>query len=239
LRQVQLGLARVGLGGDGRGESAAVERLQDRRLDLEEVARVEPAADRGDHLRAQDEQLARVLVGDQIELAPPIAGLDVLEPMELVRRRQQRLREQRPTGRAQRQLAAARLEGCAVDPDQVAEVERRQRVERLLSQHVPLRLDLDPPRAVDDVEESLAPMPSPRRQPARDAIRGIGLGPILQIPVRLAHDFGGDYAWVGMRERIHALRTQALQFLTPVVAHSWGTLRKRPRAASVRQPQFL
>jgi hypothetical protein len=134
-------------------EGAAVERLKDRRLDLEEAVRVEPAAHRGDHARAQDEQLARLLVGDQVELAAAVARLGVLEPVELLGRREQRLREQRPAVGAQRQLAAAARERGAVDADQVAEVERHDALERLVAEHVLARVDLDAAGAVDEVEE--------------------------------------------------------------------------------------
>ena len=65
-----------------------------------------------------------VLVGDQVELAVAVAGLDVLEPVELVRRRPQALGEQRPVVDPQRELAAA---WCANDDplraDDVAEVQ--------------------------------------------------------------------------------------------------------------------
>ena len=123
--QVEVAVERVVVGGERPRQRAAVERLQHRRLDLQEAALVEPAAHRRDHLRAQDEQLARLLVGDQVELAAAVAGLGVLEPVELVRRRRERLGQQLPAGGRQRQLAAAALEGGAVDPDDVAEVERR------------------------------------------------------------------------------------------------------------------
>src|SRR5215213_9457165 len=103
-------------------ERAAVERLKDRGLDLYEAALVEPAARRRDDPRAKDEQLARRLVGDQVELSVAVARLDVLEPVELLRRRAQRLGQQR-------QLAAARPEGGAVDAHQVAQVERHEPLE--------------------------------------------------------------------------------------------------------------
>ena len=105
-------------------QRAAVERLQHRRLDLEEAALVEEArGPRATSRRAQDEQLARLLVGEQVELAVAVARLDVGEAVVLVGRRAQRLRQQRPAVDAQRQLAAARAEGRALDADQVAEVE--------------------------------------------------------------------------------------------------------------------
>ena len=97
--QVEVAVERVVVGGERPRERAAVERLQHRRLDLEEAALVEPAPDGGDHLRAQDEQLARLLVRDQVELAVAVAGLDVLEPVVLLGRRAQRLGQQLPAAR--------------------------------------------------------------------------------------------------------------------------------------------
>ena len=156
-------------------QRAAVDRLQHRRLDLDEALVVEEAADRRDDARARDEQLARLLVGDQVELALAVAGLDVLEAVVLLRRRAQRLGQQRPVLDLERQLAAAGAEDGAVDADQVAEVERDEPVERLLAEHVRARLQLDAPDAVDEVEERHLALAAPRGQPAGDAHAVVGL----------------------------------------------------------------
>ena len=73
------------------------------------------------------EQLARLAVGEQVELAVAEARLDVGEPVELVGRRAQALGQHGEVLDAQRQLAAARAEGRAVDADEVAEVEVQER----------------------------------------------------------------------------------------------------------------
>src|SRR3954454_19061603 len=86
-------------------ERAAVERLEHRRLDLVEAVLVEPPADRADDLAPQDEEIARLLVGDQVELPLAVAGLGVLEAVELLGRGAQRLREQGPVVYAETQLA--------------------------------------------------------------------------------------------------------------------------------------
>jgi hypothetical protein len=65
-------------------ERAAVERLEDRRLNLEEAAFVEPAPDRADDPAAQDEELADLRICQEIEFAMPVTGLDVLEPEVLL-----------------------------------------------------------------------------------------------------------------------------------------------------------
>ena len=112
------------VGGEGPGQGAAVERLQDRRLDLDEAVLVEPAADLADRAGAQGEETAALLVGDQVQLAPAVAGLDVLEAVELVRRRTQALGEQSPAVDRQRELAAAPgRHRRPLDADDVAEVE--------------------------------------------------------------------------------------------------------------------
>ena len=68
------------VGGEGLGQRAAIERLEHRGLDLEEAVIVEPAAGLGDGARPDPEDLASLLVGDQIELAAAITGLGVLQP---------------------------------------------------------------------------------------------------------------------------------------------------------------
>ena len=148
---------------------------------------------------------ARLLVGDQVELAVAVAGLDVLEPMELLRRRAQRLRQQRPAGHGQRQLAAARLEGRAVDADQVAEVERHEAVEGLLAERVAARMELEAAGAVDQVEEGGAAMAAARGQPARHAVGSARLLARLETFVRLADRRDRHDPVEVVRERIDAL----------------------------------
>ena len=93
--QEELAIERVVVRRERPGERAPVERLQHRCLDLDEPLGVEEPADRGDHARAGDEQLARLLVGDQVELALAKARLDVGQAVVLLGRRPQRLGQQR------------------------------------------------------------------------------------------------------------------------------------------------
>ncbi len=86
------------VGGERPGRRAAVERLEHRRLDLDEPRVVEEPPHRGDDPRAGDEQLAGLVAGDQVELAVAEAGLDVGQAVVLLRRRPQRLGQQRPAG---------------------------------------------------------------------------------------------------------------------------------------------
>ena len=147
-----------------------------------------------------------------------------MQPVVLLRRRAQRLRQQRPVVDAERELAAAGRERGAVDADQVAEVEAQQPLHRLGAEHVGARLQLDAPAAVDEVEERHLPLPAAGRQPAGDAVAHLGLLPGLQALVRRAHRGDRLDARVGVRERVDPVRAQALELLPPdgeqLVGHS-------------------
>jgi hypothetical protein len=205
-------------------QRAAVERLEDRRLDLEEAVVVERAADRGDDPGARGEELAGLLVGDEVELAAAVARLDVLQAVELLRRRPQGLREQRPVLDAQRQLAAARHEGDAVDADEVAEVQAEERLHRLGAEDVGARLQLDAPAAVDEVQERHPALAAARGETAGDAMARLGLLTGLQARVGRADVRDRLDARVGVRERLDPVRAQALELLPPdgeqLVGHS-------------------
>ena len=162
-------------------QRAAVERLEDRGLDLEEAAVVEPAADRADDLGAEDEQLPRLRIREQVELAMPVARLDVLESVVLLGDVAQRLREQLPVRDQQAQLAAAGLERGPVDADQVADVERDEPVEGFLAEHIALRVELELALAVDQVDEGGAALVAAGDHSAGHPVCAIGLLPGFQI----------------------------------------------------------
>ena len=87
-------------------EAAAVTRLQDRRLDLEEALAVEVGADRRDHPRALDGLLARLLAHQEVEVALAVAQLDVLDAVERVGQRRADLRQDLELVHPERGLAA-------------------------------------------------------------------------------------------------------------------------------------
>src|SRR5207244_10398420 len=70
-------LFRSRVGDEGLREGTAVLRLQDRRLDFDEVLAVEVRTNRRDHPRAHQHVAARVLVHQQVEVASAIASLGV------------------------------------------------------------------------------------------------------------------------------------------------------------------
>jgi hypothetical protein len=126
--------------------------LHHRRLHLDEAARIEERAQRLHHPRAQEEDLAHLRVDDEIDVALPVARLHVLEPVPLLRQRAQRLREHGERLHRHRELARARAEHLARDPDEVAEIEaREQRV--VVAELVRARVELDAARAVHQMRE--------------------------------------------------------------------------------------
>jgi len=82
--EVEVGVELVVVRDERLGEGAAVTWLQHRRLDLEKPTLVQVAANRADHAGAQLEVGARLFVGEQIEVALAVAGLDVGQPVERV-----------------------------------------------------------------------------------------------------------------------------------------------------------
>jgi hypothetical protein len=67
--QEQFHVQRVVVGGEGLGRGAAGDGMHHRRFDLEEAVVHHVIADRLDHAAAGDEGEARLLVGDQVEVA--------------------------------------------------------------------------------------------------------------------------------------------------------------------------
>src|SRR5437763_912545 len=87
-------------------EGAAVARLQNRCLDLNESVRVQETTDRRNHPRAKNEVGARLLVHQQVEIALAVPELDVGETVEDVRERRTDPREQLEPVDGERGLAA-------------------------------------------------------------------------------------------------------------------------------------
>ena len=224
------------VGGERPRQRAAVERLEHRRLDLEEAALVEEAADRRDQPAAQDEQLAGLLVGEQVELAVPVARLDVGEPVVLVGRRPQRLREQLPRVDAQRQLAAAGAERRALDADQVAEVEVDQRLVGV-AEHVLARVELDPAGAVDEVEERGLAVAAPRAQPPGEPHGVIGLlAGLERRRSARARRRSRVRSRKVVRERIDAGRAQLVELAPPLGEQALLVAAAVGAAASLGRP---
>ncbi len=203
------------MGGERPRRRAAVERLQHRRLHLDESLGIEEPSHLGDDPGTGHEQLPDLVAGDQVELAVPEAGLDVLEAVVLLGRGPERLRQQRVVIDPQRQLTAAGAEGDPVDADQIAEIERDQALHPLGAEHVGPRLELNPARAVDEVEERHLALAAAAGDAAGHTVSGVRLLSLGQVGVRGPNR--GDRLNTGelVRERLDPGRAQRLQLLSP------------------------
>ena len=143
------------------------------------------------------------------------ARLDVLQAVELVRRRAQALGQQLEALHAQRQLTAARAEGHAVDADDVAEVEVEQAGHRLLAEHVGTGLQLYAPGAIVEVEEGHLALPAAGVQAPGDAVVRVGVLAGRQLGVRGVDGADRHHAREGVRERLDAVRAESLELRPP------------------------
>ena len=187
--EVEVGVERVRVGHERLRESAAVARLQGRRLHLEEARVVEVPADRGDDRAAQDEVAAGVLVDEQVQVTLAVARLGVHEAVVRVRKRPGRLGQEHELVDCERRLSAPRLRRPADDADDVPEVE----VDRARPVGGAEQLDLA--RPVGDVEEDELPVPAPSQYPAGDPARLGAFLPGREWLSLRAH--GGDLVAVG------------------------------------------
>ena len=133
--QVEVDVERVVVRDERAGVGAAGFDVQHRRLDLDEPALVQGAAEAGDHGVADLERPARLVVDDQVGVALAEPGVGVGEPVPLVGHRSDRLGEQLDLLGLDRQLALAGGHHGARDADPVAEVELLDRVERVVADH--------------------------------------------------------------------------------------------------------
>jgi hypothetical protein len=113
---------RVVMGDERSCDRAAGNRLHHRRLDLEIAARRHELADGGDDLAACLEHPSRLRVDDEIEIALPVADLDVGEPVPLLRQRQQALRQKMQARGPDRELVGLGSEQPSFDADPVAKI---------------------------------------------------------------------------------------------------------------------
>ena len=108
--QEQLHVERVVMRHERPRRRAARDRMHHRRFDFEVAALHEELANRLHDLRTLDEHVARRRIGDEVDIALPIALLLVGHPVEFLRQRTQRLRQQPDLRGLHRQLAGLGLE---------------------------------------------------------------------------------------------------------------------------------
>ena len=106
--QIKVLVELIVVGDEGLCSRAAVDRLQDRRLDLEEAGVVQIGAQRAHDRGPRAEQVARLFVGQQVDVSPAIADLRVAHAVPFVRHRLERFGQEVDLVHGDAQLAAAR-----------------------------------------------------------------------------------------------------------------------------------
>src|SRR5262249_41636943 len=134
-------------------EGPASDRLHHRRLDLEEPAGGEEGAETLEQSRALSKHLARLGIGDEVEIALPVAALDVLEAVPFLGRRLQRLGEIPHARRGDRELVGLGAEEASLDADDVAEVELAEALPRLVADGRTLDVELKSAGGVLEMRE--------------------------------------------------------------------------------------
>ena len=155
---------------NGRAAAPPGERLHDRRLDLQEPARVQEGADRLDDARPEPEDVTHAGIDQEIDVALAVPGLDVLEPVPLLRQRPHGLREERPGLDLDGELARAGAHQVPGHPDEVRHVQVRE-ARVALAEDVGAGVELDRARLVEEVGEAGLAVVADRHDAPGDADR--------------------------------------------------------------------
>jgi hypothetical protein len=181
--QVHVEIEGVVMGAERTRGGPARDRLHHRRLDLEEVERVEEVAQVAHDAGAGAEHVAARLAHDQVEVATPVARLGVGEAVPFVGQWPQRLHDEAQIIGAHRQLAGLGAEEHPARAQDVPDVEALEGLvalpERLL-----LQVKLNLPGAVGDLREARLAHDALEHQPPADPdARRVGLEPFPALRV--------------------------------------------------------
>ena len=197
--QVERAVELVVVRREGACARAAVERLQDRRLDLDESRPVEVCPPRRDHAGTPLRVVAHVGVDHQIDVAMTVARLDVREAVMQVGDRALAGCQQLKLLESERELTAPARDGLARDADDVTELRLGDGREELLAEIIGAGEQLQPPAAVLETEERGLAVHATRHRPACQAVTHARDVAGCQLAMRRPHlgDLGavGEAMW--------------------------------------------
>ena len=174
--EVKVALQLVVAGYEGTRRGPAVDRLEHRGLYVEEAPAFEERPHGGEDARPLLEERARLLVGDQMQIAPPPHRLHVPQSVEFLRHGLQGLGEQIEAAGLDGYLAGPRDEERAFDAEHVAAVDQLLELCEFLGL-VQRQIDLNRAVLVFDAGKARFAHAPHRGQPAGEADRsGVAVG---------------------------------------------------------------
>ena len=172
--QVDVGVQGVPMRPERDGMSAPRDELEDGGLDLEEVPPLQGAPDAAQQFGPVLEVAPLAGARHQVVVALAVAGLLVLEPVELLGRLAQRLDERGQGVNEHRRLPAAGAHQRPGDAHDVTEVEQPHRLEGGLAELVLPEPHLHPAALVLQVGKDALALDAVEHQPPGDRDRGAG-----------------------------------------------------------------
>ena len=127
--EVELHVEGVVVGDERLGQCTAGDGVEDRRLDLDEATLLQPAPHETEQPAAHEKDAARLRRHPQIDVALPVARVDVGHAVPLVREGSAGLGQQHPVPDLDAELALAGLHDLADSTDPVAEGQLAELVE--------------------------------------------------------------------------------------------------------------
>ena len=156
----------------------AIDRLEHRRLHLEESARIERLPERPDHVRARLEDASCLRIEHQVQVATTVPLARVLprvEDLSLLllhhRQRPDRLGEEVERLHRDRRLTGAGSDARAANADDVTQVEELEDLVGVFADVVLLEVELDLLAGILDVRERRLPHRTKREDPTGDRHR--------------------------------------------------------------------
>src|SRR5579863_600281 len=151
--QVKIHVEGVVMGNEGPRRSPAEDRMHHRRLDLDIAAFVEKPPKLPDDLGATHENLTRALVGDQVEIAPPVAHLDVDQAVPLLGKRQQSFGKEFKPLDTDGQFVRLSAEKEPLDANHITEIQQPEKLKGFLTNFVQFYIDLQAGPVAEKVRE--------------------------------------------------------------------------------------
>jgi hypothetical protein len=181
--EIELEIERVVVGRERFGEGASGNRVEQRRLHLDEPAVFQPSPHEAHHAAAHHERAARLLRDPQVDVALAVPGVDVGDAVPLVRELAAGFGQEHPVLHPHRELARLRLHDLAGRPHPVAMGQRDELVEAG-----------GRPGGTEQLQAARAVLQREERELAH--------GPVQHQPARHRH---GDAALLPRRERVELL----------------------------------